>query len=230
MKERQHKAAKFSAKQDYLLSGKIFCGQCGSPYVGNSRRPRPDHPLYVSYKCTKINDREKSCKNTEINREKIEKIVLQKLSDVLFDTKVIPSLVKEYNKYIFDKNSEARDKIKIIEKELKTTERKILSTVELLIDTGSQALKNKLKEIEAGAEKLKYELAEAQSEMDSPTYTEDKIIKLFNKAEEKLRSGSLASRRMIIDQYIDKIVMYPDKIEIYINFLQNYKIKETVEQ
>ena len=66
--------------------------------------------------------------------------------------------------------------------------------------------------------------------MDSPIYTEDKIIKLFNKAEEKLRSGSLASRRMIIDQYIDKIVMYPDKIEIYINFLQNYKIKETVEQ
>ena len=66
--------------------------------------------------------------------------------------------------------------------------------------------------------------------MDSPIYTEDKIIKLFNKAEEKLRSGSLASRRMIIDQYIDKIVMYPDKIEVYINFLQNYKIKETVEQ
>lgn len=228
MKERQHKAAKFSAKQDYLLSGKIVCGECGSPYVGNSRKPRPDHPLYVSYKCTRRNDPEKNCRNTEINREKLETLVLDKLSEVLFNPIVIPQLVKEYNTYIYNKNSEARDRIEILKKELKTLDRKIENTVDLLIEMNSDSLKKKLKELEAQAEKLKYELAEAENEIDTPIYTEGKIAMLFKKAEEKLKSGALASRRMIIDQYIDKIVIYPDKIEIYINFLQDYKIKETV--
>ena len=92
----------------------------------------------------------------------------------------------------------------------------------------SDSLKKKLKELESQAEKLRYELSEAENEMSTPIYTEEKIAKLFKKAEEKLKSGALASRRMIIDQYIDKIVIYPDKIEIHINFLQDYKIKETV--
>lgn len=141
---------------------------------------------------------------------------------------MIPQLVKEYNKYISDKNSETRDKIGILEKELKTLDRKISNTVDLLIETGSNSLKEKLRELEERAEKLKYELSEAQNEMDTPIYTEEKITKLFKKAEEKLKCGMLASRRMIIDQYIDKIVIYPDKIDIYINFLSDYKIKETV--
>ena len=68
MKERQHKAAKFSAKQEYLLSGTIFCGVCGNPYTGNSRKPRSDHPLYVSYKCSRRNGRVTTCRNPEINR------------------------------------------------------------------------------------------------------------------------------------------------------------------
>ena len=39
MAERRHKSAQFSAKQEYLLSGKITCGVCGNPYAGNSRSP-----------------------------------------------------------------------------------------------------------------------------------------------------------------------------------------------
>lgn len=80
MKERQHKAAKFSAKQEYFLSGKIYCGECGSPYAGNSRKPRPDHPLYISYKCTRRNQRDTKCNNPEINRDKLERLVLERLS------------------------------------------------------------------------------------------------------------------------------------------------------
>ena len=155
-------------------------------------------------------------------------MVLEKLSEVLFNPKVIPQLVKEYNTYIYNKNSEARDRIEILKKELKILDRKIENTVDLLIEMNSDSLKKKLKELESQAEKLRYELSEAENEMSTPIYTEEKIAKLFKKAEEKLKSGALASRRMIIDQYIDKIVIYPDKIEIYINFLQDYKIKETV--
>lgn len=107
LRERQHKAAKFNAKQEYLLSGKIFCGECESPYAGNSRKPRPDHPLYVSYKCTRRNQRNKQCKNTEINRDKLEQIVLDKLTKVVFNPDAIPQLLTEYNTYIAKKSGSA---------------------------------------------------------------------------------------------------------------------------
>ena len=60
-----------------------------------------------------------------------------------------------------------------------------------------------------GSDISNVELAEAENEIDTPIYTEDKITRLFQKAEEKLKCGALASRRMIIDQYIDKIFATP---------------------
>lgn len=65
MTARKRKTAVFRAKQEYLLSGKIICGECGCSYAGNSRKPNATHPLYVSYRCTKRNGKIK-CKNPEI--------------------------------------------------------------------------------------------------------------------------------------------------------------------
>jgi site-specific DNA recombinase len=53
MSERKRKTAAFKAKQEYLLTGKIVCGECGCTYAGNSRKASKTHPLYISYRCTK---------------------------------------------------------------------------------------------------------------------------------------------------------------------------------
>lgn len=230
MNARQHKAARFSAKQEYLLSGKIICGECGSPYAGNSRKPRPDHPLYVSYKCTRRNQRNKTCKNPEINREKIEHLVLQKLSNVLFNPKVIPTLVSEYNAYLAEKNGSAKEQVHILQTKLREVDRKITNTVNLMVETGSSAFKNKLTELEQNKEKLQYELSEAEIALQKSIISEEEVRKLFHKAELQLKNGTLANRRIIIDQYISKVVIYPDKIEIFMNLTDDYIVKETVLQ
>jgi hypothetical protein len=144
MSARQHKAAKFSAKQEYLLSGKIFCGECGSSFAGNSRRPDARHPLYVSYKCTRHNQRDEKCRNPEINREKVEGAVIKKLSSVIFNPNVIPALVREYNDYIAQKSGSAKSTLDTLKKELASVDNKISKTVDLMIETGSAAMKAKL--------------------------------------------------------------------------------------
>jgi len=228
MKERCHKAAKFAAKQEYLLSGKIFCGECGSPYAGNLRKPRPDHPLYISYKCTRRNQRNDKCTNPEINRDKLESIVLDKLSNVLFNPEVIPMLVSEYNEYIADKNGSAKKKTKLLKNQLAEVERKITKAVDLLIETSSSALKTKLRELEEQKEKIQYELSDAEIALKGDIYCEEEIVKLFHMAEKQLKNGALANRRIIIEQYVNKVLIYPDKIEVYMNLMNDYVIKETV--
>ncbi len=230
MKERQHKAAKFSAKQEYLLSGKIYCGECGSPYAGNSRRPRPGHPMYVSYKCTRRNQRDKYCKNPEINRDKLEQLVLDRLSKVLFNPNVIPQLVKQYNEYIAEKTGSAKERTLALQTELRDVERKITNTVNLMVETGSSAFKNKLFELEQTKEKLLFSLNEAEAALKQETFSEDQIRKLFHTAEQQLKNGTLANRRMVIDQYINKVLIYPDKIEVYMNLMSDYTVKETIKQ
>ena len=36
-----------------MLTGKIICGECGSNYTGINRKARPDHPQYITYRCSK---------------------------------------------------------------------------------------------------------------------------------------------------------------------------------
>ena len=230
MKERQHKAAKFSAKQEYLLSGKIYCGECGSPYAGNSRRPRPDHPMYVSYKCTRRNQRAHHCKSPEINRDKLEQIVLERLSKFLFNPDVIPRLVDEYHAYIENKTGSSRERLDALRSELRTVERKITNAVNLMIETGSAAIKDKLRELEESKEKLSFTLSEAKVASNQNRFSEAEIRRLFHVAEQQLKNGTLANRRAVIDQYIDKILIYPDQIEVYINFISDYVVKEIIEQ
>lgn len=228
MKERQHKAAKFSAKQVYLLSGKIYCGICGSPYAGNSRRPRPGHSMYISYKCTRHNQRDTKCNNPEINRDKLERLVLERLSGVLFNPDVIPRLVEQYNEYIAEKTGSARERMLALQAELRDVERKIANTVNLMIETGSVAFKDKLNELEQYKEKLLFELTEAEAALKQENFSEEQICKLFHIAEQQLKNGTLANRRLVIDQYINKIIIYPDKIEVYINLMSDYTVKETI--
>ena len=230
LKQRQHKAARFSAKEEYLLSGKVFCGVCGSPYAGNSRKPRPDHPQYVSYRCTRRNQRIGDCKNPEINRDKLEQAVLEQLSKSIFNPVVIPALLSQYNAYVEKKSSGVTRRAEALRGEIKKLERKITNAVDLMIDTGSTALRDKLKELEAMKEKLLFELSEVEALSSHQTFTEGQIRRLFESAERQMKNGTLANRRRIIDEYVDKVLVYPDKIEIHLNVIAGYGIQEVVEQ
>ena len=152
------------------------------------------------------------------------------MSTVLFNPDVIPSLVTRYNEYISEKNGSARERVNALRLQLRDIDRKINNTVNLMIDTGSSALKNKLCEFEKIKEKLQFELSEAEEAMKQECLTEEEICNLFHKAELQLKNGTLATRRTIIDQYINKIVIYHDKIEVYMNLMPDYVVTEIIEK
>jgi len=60
-----------------------------------------------------------------------------------------------------------------------------------------------------------------------PIY-ENKIATAFKKAKEMLKNGTLENRREIIEQYIDKIIIFKDRIDIKFNFSEEFIIDETV--
>ena len=79
-----------------------------------------------------------------------------------------------------------------------------------------------------GKEKLQCELIEAQAALTREEISEEKNRELFRKAEQQLRSGILSDRRSIIDRFVDKATVCPDRVEILMKVISDYTLKETV--
>jgi site-specific DNA recombinase len=216
MELRRHKSARYTAKEQYLLTGKIVCGECGSSFTGISRKERPGHPQYVSYRCSRKNGKNK-CSNTGIRREEIEKIVLARLAEFIFDGTLLPKLLEEYKSYKNNADSEAVREIERADKRLRAINREIANIVSVIAKTGSQALNDKLTELESEKKTLLSLLESRKIEADKTGIAMKELRIHFRRAKQMFTNGTLSTGRKLIDKYIDKIVMYKDHIEIRFN-------------
>ena len=97
LRSRKKSKAVNKAKESYLLSGIIKCGECGYAMYGN-RRQAKSKPLYVSYRCgCRKRTSSNVCSNKEIRKEYIEEYVLTELEARIFNDKSIPLLVEGIN-------------------------------------------------------------------------------------------------------------------------------------
>lgn len=227
MAERKHKNASYRAKQEYLLSGKIVCGECGCSYAGNSRKPNATHPLYVSYRCTKKNGKVK-CKNPEISRDKLEKLVLSMLADKVFDEGILPDILNKYNKYVQDRHSDVKNLICSLKSKIEAADKGINNIVNVVMETGSSALNSKLQELEAEKRELELALTEANNKLASVSIDAKSLKIAFNRAKQMLKGGNLSNRKALIERYVNRVTIYKDKIVIEFNIFDEFIVRETV--
>ena len=71
MSENKRKAGQYTAKEIYLLSGLIFCGECGGSMCGNVRTNGRRSGNYASYRCSGRHNKQ-GCHNMEIRRYYID--------------------------------------------------------------------------------------------------------------------------------------------------------------
>ena len=229
MAERKRNTASFKAKQEYLLSGKIKCGECGSTYAGNSRKAAGKNPLYISYSCVRKNGSIK-CKNPGINRDELESLVLARLSETVFNKEVLPVILERYNEYALSRNTEYVTAIKELKKKLADTEKGISNIVELVVTTGSAALSDKLKELESTKVQLEQALTEAEHRVSDLKIDENKLKAAFRKAKQMLKSGTLKNRKAIVGKYVKQVIIYKDRIEIEYIVSDTFSFKGEIER
>lgn len=229
MKARQKTSASFKAKQEYLLSGKIICGNCGCSYAGNSRKANDTHPLYISYRCTRKNGKVK-CKNHEINRDLVESIVQKRLANKVFDESLLPEIIEKYNDFAASKNTDLVLGIKTLKENINETTKGIDNIVNVIMQTGSAALSDKLKYLEQEKAKLEQALSDKERELSQMSVNEKELKKAFRKAKKMLESGTLSNQKAIIQHYVKQVVVHNDRIVIEFNVTDNYTITEEVER
>lgn len=216
MKENKKRAGSFKAKHLYLLSGMIFCGECGEPMFGNFRKGGRHKLPYASYRCANRRSH-KGCCNKEIRREYIEDFVLESLQRILFApkaTKQIVKLMKEYHKTTL---KQQQAELKQLKNALERTEKGLSNIIETIAATGitSDTLTDKLKQLEQSKIQQKDRIVELEKSIKNINIDESTIQNLIEHSREFIMTKNLPVCKSILKEYINKVVVYMDKVEIY---------------
>lgn len=215
-----------NAKETYLLAGKVFCGECGSSLTGNRKHSGRNKAIYVTYRCAGSHMRSRlDCKNNEISRDKLEKFVLNELARVIFDEDTTNEIISQYNEYCKQNNKEEIAKIEHLKKKISTVQIKIDNIIVIMSETSSKNLIAAMQKLENEQAQLETELAKIHTNIDFPRIDEDKIRAAYKLARKQFLNGTLDEKSQLINQYLNKVVVYKEHIEIFLNKLPTYLLK-----
>ncbi len=198
------------AKEDYLLTAKLFCGDCGRPMTGEGcKDDRGEKCHYYKCSCMEVKS---GCRKKAIEKRWIEDMVVElTVSQVLIDiasgrideavtamqeqaAMVMPALKRQLRKC----EGEIRDAVQTIRRGLITE-----TTKECMEDLTQQR------------SSLKRSIARLQ--MECRQYTEEEIGKWIG----RYRDGSIYAseyRKELIDTFVNSVHIYDEKLILTYNY------------
>ena len=213
MREKISKApASARSETNYLLTGKLFCGHCGSPMIGESGTGRRG-TKYHYYTCA---SRKKGgpCKKKQVKKTWIERLIVQKTRDMCLTDKMIKIIVD--TALALQEREKDDALLKSFEAELSEVMksiRNILNAIEQGIFTSST--KARLEELES--RKADLELAIEDEKTVQPQLTREQLTFWL----QRFRSGDIddvAYLESFIDVFISKIYLYDDNFRVVCNY------------
>lgn len=202
------------AKVTYLLTGKAYCGYCGTAMVGESGRSHTG-TVYNYYACHNKKKRQ-GCHKKNERKDFIEwYVVEQTLQYILTPDRIVrvaKAVVDEYNKEFSD------DSINELEKALDQIDHELDKLVDALIDSPKVAHKkiyDRMEILEGQKAELDEEIAKLRIAQEI-RLTEDEVkawLKQFTKGDPLDEDF----RRRIIDVFINTVYLYDDRVIIFYN-------------
>lgn len=108
-----------------------------------------------------------------------------------------------------------------MKKEMSSLDRQIENIVSVIANTGSDALLSKLKSLESAKATLEYKCNELTEAKDKYTIEEQILKDSFYRAKTLFLDGKLKFTKTIISRYLKEVIVYPDRLEVYLNFGMN---------
>ena len=207
---------KTTEEVDFMLTGKIFCGHCGSVMVGDSGTSHSGKK-YHYYSCSKKKKRVNNCTKKAEKKDFIEWYICEQTVEYVLSEESITEIAKRV--YQEAKNGIDSQRIKELEEELKKINRDVEAGVETLLNLKSQLAIDKLN---AKFEALEKQKASAEAELEE-LYFKESLILTEEEIKQFLKTfvgGDLLDpeyRRRLIRAFVNCVYLFDDKIVIYYN-------------
>lgn len=206
----------FRAKELYLLSGLVKCGECGASMYGNTRMCGRNKSNYSSYRCSGRANHQ-GCRNKEVRRDYIDNFVLDELYRRLFSDVSLQTLASMLNEYNRKASLDSSEELNQAKARLEETQDRIRSIVRLVMDSGisTETVGEELRQEEERKRFLEKYLQELARKNKVAEISEAKVNKLLERSKEFVRTHNVAECRNFIDAYVKQVVVYDDKVEVF---------------
>jgi len=209
MNENKKAPARVRAKEEYILTTKLFCGHCRDMMTGESGTSRTGQ-TYHYYVCGKA--KKKLCQKKRVSKKWIEDYVVRKCREILTDEnieKIVAAVMSACEK------DESATTIKRLKKLLADNERAIDNLFKAL--ESGQAAEQLLKRIQdKNAERTEIEKQIATEQINKIDLSLAKI-KFFLTHIRKGNVNDIKNRKALITVFVNAIYLYDDKITFILN-------------
>lgn len=210
MEKNRHAPAMAKAKEDYLLTTKLFCGKCERMMVGESGKSHTG-AMHYYYKCSGAK-RLKDCDKKAVRKDWIERVVVRLTMQRVMDEEKINRLIDA----ILVMQEQEDTTTPALRSQLAETESfigNILKAIEQGIFTPST--KQRLDELEARKEEILVNIQTA--ELQKPKLTREQMTAWF----EQFRHSDPANRdfqKRLIDTFVNAVYVFDDKLVLTYNY------------
>lgn len=209
--------ARSSAKADYLLTPKVFCGHCGNTMIGESGTSHTGAKHYY-YKCS-TRKKSRGCDKKPAQKDWLEETVVKvTVERVLTDENI--ELIATRAMEIIAKESADTTKLQYYEGELQETQKKIQNLISMM-EQGviNASVKNRLDELETYEREITSNLE--YEKIKKPIITKQQIIFWL----ESFRNGDVNDKKYqqrIIDTLIHSVYVYDTDDDGYKRLVLNF--------
>lgn len=201
-------AARYSsnAKTIYLLSGLLYCGECGSKMHGNHRKYGENG--YNTYKCNKQGN-QLACKCKEIRADELEKFAIDSLMEHFFHPEAIDAITEEINRQLQELRQTETEDVQHARNAIKGLELARNNLVDAVAQTGcNQAISDKLASIEKQIAEHRALIEKAESGRKDVKITREEVKQRIDGLREQMLNPKHAEQtKLLLQHYIERIVV-----------------------
>ena len=204
--------ARARAKTEYLLTTKLFCGECKDMMTGYSGTSKTGR-LHSYYMCN--NARKKQCNKKAVQKDYIEDLIVEQARELLTDENIqtiAEEVVAQANK---EKNSSTLNRLNNILKEKEKQRTNLFDSLKICeIDSVKKSIFEEINKMEIEITHIKDDIAIEESQHIKLTIGQVKYFLV------QLRRGNVNDikyRKALVNTLIYKVYLYDEGIAIYFN-------------
>lgn len=199
-----------TAKNIYLLAGKIFCGSCGGTMQGNTVRARGKYESGY-YICSRDKHKKDCPAPARVRQKEIESDVLEIIISTLNDRKLIKNIAKKTLNYAQESRKAAMTDKHNFKRQLSEIEKKINNIVNAIADGNySPIMKEKLTELEETREHLQVAIREDEIANEKFMVTEEMIYYYLDTKLQDLKNEDPDNQKTVIRDLLKNVTVYPE--------------------
>jgi len=221
--ENRQAPARYKASVHYLLSGKLYCGNCGAGMIGESGVNRKGI-RYCYYICFARKRNCLACPKKTVRKDWLEDLVVREtVANVLQPERI--KWIAKCCAALSAREDSKNEELKHLHKQLSETEKSIHNLIAAM-EQGvySASMQTRLAELEATREKLCFDIEVFQA--GQPTLTEQHILFMLSQFRRETSDKLEAYNEDLIECFVHAVYLYDDKLIVMYNLMDDTKKTE----